>query len=132
MLFYRHILTTICRTSCWTWAPARVVWCWRPLWLAPFCALEVTPPGGVTLPSKNGLFFYEEQWGKNGLQLCILETLPSYMDCFTRENGETCSSPMYFYFGIEAIYEWFWVVQPGKMLIQWGCSEKYCDLGKNN
>jgi len=86
----------------------------------------------VTLPSKNGLFFYEEQWGKNGLQLCILETLPSYMDCFTRENGETCSSPMYFCFGIETIYEWFWVVQPGKMLIQWGCSEKYCDLGKNN
>jgi len=81
----------------------------------------------VTLPSKNGLFFYEEQWGKKGLQLCILETLPSYMDCSPGKMGKNVA-----HLCIEAIYEWFWVVQPGKMLIQRGYSETYCDLGKNN
>ena len=87
MLFYRHILTTICRTSCWTWAPARVVWCWRPLWLAPFLCLGSDPPGG-------GWLYHPK------------------MACFSmRNNGEKTDFSYVFW----RLYHLTWIVSPGKM-----------------
>ena len=94
MLFYRHILTTICRTSCWTWAPARVVWCWRPLWLAPFCALEVTA-GGSDFTIQKWLVFLWGTMGKKRTSAMYFGDFTILHGLFTRENGEKCSSPMY-------------------------------------